>query len=83
MGFFVWLAGSGCLGAKPVPDTIASQIEADAIAGVQRVIVDGLSVEAMSIDDRIKAARYLAQQRASARNHQGLRFTKLIPPGGG
>lgn len=66
-----------------MPDTIASQIEADAIAGVQRVAVDGQSVDAMSIDDRIKAARYLAQRQASAQNHQGLRFTKLIPPGGG
>ncbi len=62
-------------------ETIADAIERDAIAGVQKVTVDGTSVEAMSIDDRLKAARYLAQQSGSAQNHQGLRFTRLIPPG--
>lgn len=64
-------------------DTIADRIEADAIAAVQRVSVDGTSVDAMSIDDRIKAAKYLAQQQAQSKNHLGLRFVKLIPPGGG
>jgi hypothetical protein len=83
MGFFVWLAGSGCVGEHFMADTIASNIEADAIAGVQRVSVDGQSVDAMSIDDRIKAAKYLAGQQAASKNHRGLRFTKLIPPGGG
>jgi hypothetical protein len=60
-------------------ETIASRLEQDAITGVQRVTVDGTSVDSMSIDDRIKAARYVAQQQASARNHQGFRLTKLIP----
>lgn len=64
-------------------DTIASQIEADAIAGVQRVAVDGQSVDAMSIDDRIKADRYRASKQAAAKNHWGMRFKVLIPPGGG
>ena len=64
-------------------DTIASRIEEDAITGVQRAAADGQSVDAMSIDDRIKAARYLAGQTATAKNHLGLRFIKLVPPGGG
>jgi len=64
-------------------ETIASNIERDAIDGVQSVSVDGTNVGAMSIDDRIKAARFVAAQQAAARNHLGLRFVKLVPPGGG
>jgi hypothetical protein len=63
--------------------TIAEGIEQDAIDGVQQFSVDGVSGTVMSIDDRIKAAKYLASQTAAARNHQGLRFVKLVPPGGG
>jgi hypothetical protein len=64
-------------------DTIASQIEADAIAGVQRVAVDGQSVDAMTIDDRIKADNYVKQRAAVTRNHLGLTFRKLEPGGCG
>lgn len=63
--------------------TIADSIEHAAVEGVQHATADGISVTAMSIDDQIKAARYLAQQQAQTRNHAGLRFTKLVPPGGG
>lgn len=64
-------------------DTIASRIEDDAIAGVQRVAVDGQSVDAMTIDDRIKADNYVRQRAAAARNHLGLTFRKLEPGGCG
>jgi len=64
-------------------DTIANNIERDAINGVASVSVDGTSTTAMSMEDRIKAARYLAGQQAAAQNHLGLRFVRLVPPGGG
>jgi hypothetical protein len=64
-------------------DTIADSLERDAVDGVQHVSVDGQSVTAMSVSDRIKAANYLAGQNATARNHLGLRIVKLVPPGGG
>lgn len=62
-------------------ETIADRIEQDAIAGVQRVSADGVSVDAMTIDDRIKADEYLARKTAAARNHLGLTF-RLLTPGG-
>jgi hypothetical protein len=37
----------------------------------------------MSVDEQIKAAKYLAGRAAVAQNHFGLRFVKLVPPGGG
>ena len=63
-----------------MPDTIASQIEADAIAGVQRVAVDGQSVDMMSIDDRIKAQQFVARQQAvAAGNPFGWFLRKAVP----
>lgn len=64
-------------------DTIESRIEEDAIAGVSKVTVDGTTVETMSIDDRIKAAKFAANQTAKARNHRGLAFRTLNPGGCG
>jgi hypothetical protein len=47
--------------------------------------VDGNSATQQSIDDKIKAAQYAAGQVAAGagNGHFGLRFSKLIPPGGG
>jgi len=42
--------------------------------------VDGESTEARSIDELIKADRYLAAKNATAKKKGGLRFGKLIPP---
>ena len=64
-------------------ETIADRIEQDAIAGVQRVSVDGTSVDAMSIDDRIKADEYRAKQTAKSKNHCGITFRTLTPGGCG
>ena len=64
-------------------ETIADQIEQDAIAGVQRASVDGTSVDAMSIDDRIKADEYVAKKAAASKNHCGLTFRTLTPGGCG
>ncbi|MBT9156524.1 MAG: hypothetical protein DDT37_01510 [Firmicutes bacterium] len=47
------------------------------------VSVDGSSVTAQRVADQIKADRYLDGQRAVTKNHFGLRFVKLEPPGAG
>lgn len=61
-------------------DTIESQLEQDAIAGVQSVTADGVSVTQMSVDDRIKAAQFAAKQRsATAGNPFGWAIRKLVP----
>lgn len=65
--------------ASTIPEAIAE----NAIAGVKNVTVDGVSATAMSVDEQINAAKYLAGQDAVAQNHFGLRFVKLVPPGGG
>ncbi len=64
-------------------DTINSNIERDAIAGVKSISVDGMHTEVMPIDERIKGAEHLARQTAQAKNHLGLRMVQLVPPGGG
>jgi len=64
-------------------DRIQESIERDAAEGVSSITVDGIATTAMSIGERIQAARYLAAQQAAAQSHFGLRFTKLVPPGGG
>jgi hypothetical protein len=64
-------------------ETIADRIERDAIDGVQSVSVDGTSVTAMSIDDRIKADQYVASKAAASKNHLGLTFRTLTPGGCG
>lgn len=55
----------------------------DAATGVQSVSVAGQSVTNMSVDDRIKAAEFVASQNAATKPHFGLRMVKLVPPGGG
>jgi hypothetical protein len=46
-------------------------------------VVDGNSVTSRTIDEKIKAANYVAGQVASGQGHFGLRFTQLVPPGCG
>ena len=62
-------------------ETIADRIEKDAIDGVQRVSVDGTSVDSMPIADRIMADEYIARKAATAKNHVGLNF-RILTPGG-
>jgi hypothetical protein len=59
-------------------DTIAEKIEEVALAGVQRVSVDGTSVESISIKDLIDASKHVAHQQAASQTHFGLRFAKLV-----
>ena len=58
-------------------DTINDVIQKTALDGVARVSVDGLSIEALPIDQQILAAEYAAKQTAASRNHMGLRFRKV------
>jgi hypothetical protein len=64
-------------------DTIDEAIEAAAISGVKRVTVDGQTVEVHDLEQQIAASQHIASQAAASRNHFGLRFTKLEPPGAG
>jgi hypothetical protein len=64
-------------------ETIAGRIAEDAAVGVQRVSVDGRSVDAMPIDDRIKADQYVQQRGRSLKDSIIGGSIKLVPPGGG
>ena len=65
-----------------VPATSSAAVEQVAI-GPKKVTVGTESVEQHSIGDLIEAAKYAASQNAKAKKHFGLRFTRLVPPGGG
>ena len=56
-----------------------------ATEGVRTVSVDGLTVSGHSLLEQIEADKYLKSQSstAMAQPHRGLRFSKMIPPGGG
>ena len=60
-------------------DTIASRLEEDVINGVQRVSADGVSVDSMSVADRIKADEYIKALAASKKKHRGMTFIPLTP----
>lgn len=45
------------------------------------VQVDSERFKGHSLNELIDADRYLAAKAAAAKNHRGLRITKLIPPG--
>lgn len=62
--------------------TIQDAIEETA-KGPAQVSIDGNTMTAQKIADQIAADRYLAAQQAASRNHFGLRFVKLQPPGAG
>ena len=64
-------------------EAIQTSIAESAADGIASAAADGVTTTVMSIDERIKAANYLAAQNAAGKNHFGLRFTKLVPPGGG
>lgn len=64
-------------------DTIESRLEEDAINGVQRVAADGVSVDAMSVDDRIRADQYMKQAAAAKKNHRGIAHLQMKPGGCG
>lgn len=64
------------------PETISEAIDENA-RGPKRVQVGNQSVEAHPIQDQIAADRYAKGESGTSRNHMGLRFMKIIPPGAG
>lgn len=64
------------------PETSADAVEQVAL-GPKSVSVDGRSVQEHSIPDLIDAAKFAQANRNSSKAHRGLRFTKLVSPGGG
>lgn len=64
------------------PETPEEAIEQNTL-GPKRVKVGNQEVEQHSIKDQIAARDALAQSTAVRKNHRGLYFTKLVPPGGG
>ena len=64
------------------PTTVDEAIEQNAL-GPKRVQVGNQSVEQHSIADQILARDAEANETAKSRSDFGIRFTKIIPPGGG
>jgi len=54
-----------------------------AVKGPKSVSVDGVSVQAQDVDAIIKVEDREAGRTAAARNHFGLRFFRMKPPGAG
>jgi hypothetical protein len=49
----------------------------------KRVTVDGLTVEFATLEELLKADAHLKASSARSKNHLGLTFRKLEPPGAG
>lgn len=64
------------------PTTISEAIEQVGKAP-KRTKVKGTEVEEHSLEDLIKAEQHVASKTAAKRNHMGLRFGKIVPPGAG
>ncbi len=64
-------------------ELIQSAISTNAKSGIASASNDSGSVTKMSIDEQIKAANYLAGKTASTKGNLGLRFSRIVPPGGG
>lgn len=64
------------------PNDLSDAIR-DAANAPKKTQVKSTSVEEHAIGDLIAADRHLANKAAGNRNHMGLRFTKIVPPGCG
>ena len=49
--------------------------------GPKSVTMDGTKIDALSIDDLVKADQHLAGKIAIQTPNRGIRFNKLVPPG--
>lgn len=69
----------------PDPETVSEAIEESAIDNVRRVSTGNVSIEGHSLRDQIEADKYLNAKDpdAAATPHFGMRFSKMIPGGGG
>ena len=64
-------------------DSIEERILVDAKLGIGSASDETGQVTKTPIKDLIEADQYLAAKSAAAKNHFGLRMTKLVPPGTG
>lgn len=64
-------------------ESIEDAIEAQALRGIKKGAEGDRNFEFMSIQELIEAEQHIANKRAAAKPHFGLRMTKIIPPGGG
>lgn len=64
------------------PENITEAIKQAAMSP-KRQKEAGREIEEHDLDQMIRADNHIAAKAASRRNHQGLRFTKIIPPGCG
>lgn len=53
----------------------------DAAAAPQSTNIDGTTQASHSLADLAEIADRQAAQTAARKNHRGIRFTKLVPPG--
>ena len=60
-----------------------SQAIRDAANAPKKTQVKSTTVEEHPLPDLIAAERHLANKEAARRNHRGIRFSKIIPPGCG
>jgi hypothetical protein len=62
---------------------LTTQIETEA-AKAQTVTVDGQTIVRRTLKEQIEADQYLKANQAAGRGAPwGLRFAKIVPPGGG
>lgn len=64
------------------PETIGDAISLVAVSP-KRTKVKGTEVEEHDLDQLIKADNHVAAKTAGNRNHIGLRFSQIVPPGAG
>ncbi|HAN99111.1 MAG TPA: hypothetical protein DCQ98_17515 [Planctomycetaceae bacterium] len=64
-----------------MPDELDDAIR-DSAQGPAKVSGDAGSVEQHPLPDQIEADKYLAAKQAARSKSRGLRFNKLVPPGG-
>lgn len=64
-----------------MPEDLENSIAENA-AAPKKASGDGVSVEQHPLKEQIEADKYLASKEAVKSGRRGLRFSKLVPPGG-
>jgi hypothetical protein len=59
------------------------QAISDAAQKPKKAVGDQGSMEQQPLQDMIAADKYLHAKDGAAKNHMGMRFVKLVPPGAG
>jgi hypothetical protein len=64
------------------PENISEAITQAAL-GPKSSTVNGVTLQEHDLDQLIRVEKHLASKTAGTRNHMGLRFGKIVPPGAG